>query len=363
MIDGRVEGQFHMERLRLPGAYQLADHERSRVARHLPRCLFLEVTNRCNLACRTCPHTFTAHEPLRTLDWDEFLRVVDQFTELERAVLHGIGEPLLNPNLSRMVAHLKSRDVTVLFNTNGVLLDEATGHALVESGLDELRVSLDAADPDTYTQIRGKPLHDHVTRNLRRFSSLKREMSADLPRVSLWITGIRENIAELPGVVRLAAQLQIPEVYLQRMVFCLDAADPPGLMSQDHSLSPTDLDISSTIAEAEQAAAAGGVALYASGATDPRGSMEALKRQESRPWGGCRRPWTTAYVTVNGNCLPCCMGPFATTDYDSLKMGNLFETSFAEIWNSPMYQKWRDAMVGGEQAPTPCTGCGVHWSL
>src|SRR5882762_9585232 len=37
--------------------------------------------------------------------------------------------------------------------------------------------------------------------------------------VSLWVTGMRENLPELPGVIDLAARIGVEEVYLQRMVF------------------------------------------------------------------------------------------------------------------------------------------------
>jgi MoaA/NifB/PqqE/SkfB family radical SAM enzyme len=74
------------------------------------------------------------------------------------------------------------------------------------------------------------------------------------------------------------------------------------------------------------------------------------------------RPWTTAYVTANGNCLPCCISPFATTDYESLILGNLFERPFAELWNDYLYREFRVAFLG-DQPHTACASCGVYWSL
>ena len=41
---------------------------------------------------------------------------------------------------------------------------------------------------------------------------------AERPRVSLWFVGMQENLHELPDFVRLAADLGVPEVYLQRLV-------------------------------------------------------------------------------------------------------------------------------------------------
>jgi radical SAM protein with 4Fe4S-binding SPASM domain len=347
----------------LPDAYRLSEDEaRGSVAQQSPRVVFIEVTNHCNLLCDTCPRTFIATEHPRTLVWDDFIHIVEQFPHLRRAVLHGIGEPLLNKDLPRMVEHLKARGVTVLFNTNATLLDEGWGRALIASGLDELRCSMDGADPQTYTRIRGAPLWHRVVQNLTAFTHLQRELNADHPRVSIWMTGVRENIAELPNLVRLAAHMGVPEIYVQRMVYYLDTGKPHGLMVSEQALFDDAVMTGQAIAEAEQLAHELGVTLRASGATDPRTSLSAAQTTDPHPWQACLRPWTTAYVTANGNCLPCCISPFATTDYDRLKMGNVSERPFVEIWNGEKYQAWRAALMS-EQPNTACQGCGVHWSL
>src|SRR5215831_20388100 len=92
----------------------------------LPRSLYLETTSRCNSLCETCILTFGGREPQKDLAWEEFHRVVDQFPALERVLLHGIGEPLLNRDLPRMIAHLKVRGATVLFNSNAITLGPAS---------------------------------------------------------------------------------------------------------------------------------------------------------------------------------------------------------------------------------------------
>jgi len=197
----------------LPAAYRLSpDETRGPIAPHRPRVIFIEVTNHCNLLCDTCPRTFIATERPRTLVWNAFVSIVEQFPAVRRAVLHGIGEPLLNRDLPRMIAHLKARGAMVLFNTNATLLDDDWGRALIASGLDELRCSLDGADPQTYSRLRGAPLLPQVVQNLVAFTRLQRELKATTPRVSLWMTGVRENIGELPDLVRLAAHIGVPEV-------------------------------------------------------------------------------------------------------------------------------------------------------
>ena len=84
----------------LPDAYRLPDAAaRGSEIDATPSVVFIEVTNRCNLLCQTCVRTYFTREPLRTLAWDEFLHIADQFPRMRRAVLHGIGEPLLNRDL------------------------------------------------------------------------------------------------------------------------------------------------------------------------------------------------------------------------------------------------------------------------
>ena len=139
--------------------------------------------------------------------------------DIERAVLHGVGEPMLVKNLPKMVRYLKERGTYVLFNTNGTVLNEKNGRALIEAGLDELRVSLDAATAKSYLAVRGKDYFDRILRNVRAFRELQEREGIDRPRVSAWLTGLKETIVELPAFVKVAAEIGVKEVYLQRLVF------------------------------------------------------------------------------------------------------------------------------------------------
>ena len=183
-----------------------------------PVCLYLEVTNRCNLLCTTCPRTYEDLEPPADLSWDLFTRIVDQVPDLARAVLHGVGEQLVK-DLPRMVKYLKERGVYVLFNTNGTVLNARNGRALIEAGLDELRVSLDASNRESFKTIRGADYFNRITRNVRAFCALQERERIERPQVSLWLTGLKETIRELPTFVRVAADLGVREVYLRRRCF------------------------------------------------------------------------------------------------------------------------------------------------
>jgi radical SAM protein with 4Fe4S-binding SPASM domain len=348
----------------LPAAYRSVDAAtRAAFAEQAPQCVFIEVTNHCNLLCETCPRTFVTYEEPQTLSWENFLKIAEQFPNMERAVLHGIGEPLINKDLPRMIAYLKARGVYVLFNTNATLLNAAWSRQLIESGLDEMRCSIDGADPKTYAVIRGAPLLHKIVSNLTEFMRIQQEMGAETPRASIWMTGMQENVEELPDLLRLAAKMGVPEVYLQRMVYYHEAETAPGMLEAGHGLFDAfDERVDQLVIECEALANELGIMFKAAGATNPRSSLEASKERDKQPWKACMRPWTTAYITANGNALPCCISPFATQNYESLKLGNLFEQPFEDIWNDNRYQQWRTQLLS-DQPHEACAGCGVHWSL
>jgi len=259
--------------------------ERSVEAASVPVCAYLEVTNRCNLLCETCPRTFETLEPPADMSWELFTRIVDQLPGLMRAVLHGVGEPMLVRDLPRMVRYLKDRGVHVLFNTNGTLLRERRFPELVESGLDELRVSLDAADAPTYALVRGKNFFDRIVRDVKRLTDYQRARDVSTPRVSLWLTGLKETVAQLPDFVRLAAGMGVTEVHLQRLVFDEQGF---GLARAESSLfERTQRSEADAIEEATALARSLGVMLDASGATEPGLSLQ--RTQNNEPWSLCQQ--------------------------------------------------------------------------
>jgi MoaA/NifB/PqqE/SkfB family radical SAM enzyme len=332
--------------------------ERSAIAETEPVCLYLETTNRCNLLCTTCPRTFEALEPPADMSWELFTHIVDQFPRIARVVLHGVGEPMMVPALPRMIRYLKDRGTYVLFNTNGTLLTRRKGRELIDSGLDELRVSIDAAEPEAFKLVRGRDMFGRIVRNIRAFRAVQRELGAEWPHVSLWLTGLKETIAQLNDFVRLARDIDIPEVYLQRLVYFPEGE---GLARPESALFAGREDSEGRlIREAEALARELGISFNASGATDPSTSL--APQGEARPWSLCRRPWTLMYFTAHGRAIPCCIAPFSMRGYDSFTLGDATQQSLREIWNGSLYQAFRSALLS-EQPPRACASCGVRWSL
>jgi MoaA/NifB/PqqE/SkfB family radical SAM enzyme len=289
-----------------------------------------------------------------------FTSIVDQVPALERAVLHGVGEPMLVKNLAKMVRYLKDRGTYVLFNTNGTVLNERNGRALIAAGLDELRVSLDAANEKSYVAVRGKNYFNRILKNVRAFRELQEREGCERPRVSVWLTGLKETIAELPDFVKVAASIGVKEVYLQRLVFF--EKDAIGLARPDQALYDQATRAEATIIDAAAAVAKSyGMTFSASGAASEPGAS--LKRaEEGSPWSMCRRPWTVMYFTANGRALPCCIAPFAQKGYEHYTLGDATQQTLREIWSGEAYRSFRAALLSDEP-PSACAGCGLRWSL
>ena len=322
-----------------------------------PRTLYLETTNRCDSKCQTCIRTFHTLEPPKDLTLAELKGIVDQFPVLDRVVLHGIGEPLLNRELFEMIAYLKARGATVLFNSDAITLTPKRAGQLIESRLDEFRVSMDAATREVYVKVRGVDQFDRVVGNVQHLVDLQRRLERQTPRVSLWFTAMKANLDELPAFVCLAARIGVPEVYVQRLVYY-----GHGLAVQEQSLHGALQERQERlIGEAEGLARTSGIALKASGLATP---LESLKGTDlgRRPWAGCQRPWTLSYVTANGNVLPCCISPWTAKHYREAVLGNAFQQEFATIWNGGRYQQFREDFET-DVPPDPCRGCGLLWSI
>ena len=280
-------------------------------------------------------------EPPADMSWELFRSIVDQVPDLARAVLHGVGEPMLIANLPRMVRYLKDRGIYVLFNTNGTVLSERNGRALIAAELDELRISLDASNRESFKAVRGRDYFTRIVRNVRAFRELQEREGHTKPQVSAWLTGLKETVKELPAFVKLAAEIGVQEVYLQRLVF-FDQL-PIGKARPDQALfERLTREEATYLKQAEDLARSLGITFSASGAASEPGLS--LKRNDNgSPWSLCRRPWSLMYFTANGRALPCCIAPFSQHGYDNYTLGDATQQTLREIWNGSAYREFRRA--------------------
>jgi len=121
--------------------------------------LNVETTNYCNLKCTICPVNNGMARTKRWLDPAVFEALLDRSPTVKFVLPFQWGEPLLHPEIDRMIAAARDRSIRTMLTTNGTLLDDAMAQRLFAAGLDRLTISIDG-DERTHERIRGVPLAD-----------------------------------------------------------------------------------------------------------------------------------------------------------------------------------------------------------
>ena len=101
---------------------------------------------RCNIDCGYCNEYDKISQPVPT---DAMLARIDHLAELGTSVTSfSGGEPLLHPDLDRLIARIRSHGMMAGLITNGYLLSPKRIEALNRAGLDYLQISIDNVEPD-----------------------------------------------------------------------------------------------------------------------------------------------------------------------------------------------------------------------
>src|SRR5262245_43645851 len=187
----------------------------------LPNFLQIEPVGQCNLRCRMCAIQFRPDGPPigppAFMDFDVFIKLLDQFPALEQLQLQGLGEPMMHPRFFDMVEHAVSRGIKVGTNTNATLLNAGRAERCVTSGLGEIHLSIDGATAETYERIRVRARFDRVVANIEGLAAARRRLHSATPRIRMVVVAMRENLGEFPDLVRLAHRLAIDTVFVQHL--------------------------------------------------------------------------------------------------------------------------------------------------
>ena len=326
----------------------------------LPTYIQLEPVGQCNLRCQMCPIQFRTdgppHGPPAFMDFEMFARIIDDLPTLRDLHLQGLGEPMMHPRFFDMVCYAKARGITVSTNTNGTLLNERRAEECVSSGLDTMHISLDGASAETYEHIRERAHFDRVLRNLGHLLRARRHEEGRRPSLRLVMVSMRQNLHELPELVRLAHGKSIETMFVQHLCHDFGESSLPAhyapmreFVQSQTLLNEDPVRVARYFDEAAGVAAALGVDLR-------------LPRPEVRahPAGTpgrerCDWPWHGPYISYQGYSMPCCM--IATPD--RYNFGSVRERGVADVWNSEEYGAFR-AQLESDTPPEICHSCAVY---
>lgn len=137
--------------------------------------------------------------------------------------LQGQGEPLLNKELFKMVEYATNKNILVRFNTNGMLLNGENRKRIIESGLFELRISMDGATAHTNNLMRQGLDFNRVINNISLL--VKERGGQQKPLINIWMLLTKNNIDELDSMIDLCAAMGVDGLKIQTKLSTRDDID------------------------------------------------------------------------------------------------------------------------------------------
>ena len=294
-----------------------------------PFVLQIEPTNACNLECPLCPVGRKMLErKTRHMTFEEFKSIVDDMSSyLLFLILWDWGEPFMNPDLPKMISYASQHDIRTVTSTNAHFLDnDAYLEQILTSGLSTLIIAVDSANQDRYQLYRKKGSLNKVITGLQKLVEMKKCLGSTT-RINMRTVAMKQNEHELLKLRRLARRIGVDW-------FSIKTLNPScGTEEMDDELVPTN-------------------PKYRRFEYDPH------TNKRVRTQSICLRPWVMSNIFSNGDVVPCCY------DYNSkMKIGNVFDEPFTQIWNSAAYSSIRKRIHNSRESLEKCRNCWINFKL
>lgn len=293
------------------------------------------VTDRCNMTCHMCwRNLFQSRR-----DADTSPRVIDAVVEasplLTTVLVHGDGEPLLNPTVPDIVARLKrvmpsTGRVGTL--TNGMLLNEHTARELIDAGINWIQISLDGATKTTAEKIRRGSEFYTILQNVAFAVKYGRKTRHGNLDFTFQFTVRESNIDEMPAMVRLAAELGVHNVSFGHLI---DYRTGEFQVPAREVLAPLR-------EECARLARKYGIGLAGQRATPSNGRNCHFIEE--------------AFVHTSGDVAPCSFRQPGRPEKPMHILGNVKDKPLFEIWHGDEWRELRRRLLAHD-FPRACTSC------
>lgn len=184
-----------------------------------PRVAIIETGIFCNLRCATCPtphHKITREK--RNMTFDEFKEIIEKISPYCHVVLlYNSNEPLLHPDLDKMIAYADKKNLYTMISTNATLLNQEMTDKILKSGLDEILVCLDGMSAGTYEPFRCGADFETVKKNIENFCKEKKKRKQARPFVELQYILTKLNQHEVPLIEKFVKDNGINRLHIKSL--------------------------------------------------------------------------------------------------------------------------------------------------
>ena len=321
-------------------ARYLASSRRIAEVDYLPIRLDIENVSRCNFACTMCVvSTWPKGKRAEDMPLAAFKQLIDEQYGLVEIKLNGLGEALLQGDeYFEMIRYARERRIWVRITTNASLLHLRENYRkLVDSGVNEIDISIDGADAPTFEGIRVQGDFDRVTSNCKLLNDYA--LSVGKPSAKMWVLVQRGNLRTVVQSVKLAQDLGF-----RHLVYSL----------QMHGWGHEDMAAANAANEVQVAPHLLEALMVIGELRGVRVSFWQVNEKFSTesPEKLCPWPFQQAVVTSDLRTVPCCM----IGDPDAFEIGAGSGKGFGELWQGDEYLAFRQAHLDG-QIPKICRAC------
>lgn len=172
----------------------------------------------CDLKCLFCVRQYVLPVDSGFMGLEDFARRVPDMTGTHRASLFGLGDPLLNREFIDYVRLCHEYGIETCTTTHAMHLTPDLSDAILAEGMEEIGISLDAADQPLLDQLREKSDLERIRRNVRYLADRKRERNLQYPAIILTCTTSLLNMHQMPALVQFAADAGAEGVCFSDMI-------------------------------------------------------------------------------------------------------------------------------------------------
>ena len=168
----------------------------------LPANLLIEISNICNLNCIMCHASFLYNNNIKhnkLMEYNTFQKVINQVVPgVKNIIMQLWGEPLFHPDFISMVEYIrkKTSEITLSFNTNGLLVSPNIANELLKHNINEIGFSIDAAKESTFNSIRKGGNYKQLINNIENLINQRARYGSSL-KIYVSFVIMKENEIEV----------------------------------------------------------------------------------------------------------------------------------------------------------------------
>ena len=289
----------------------------------VPFNVSIEPTTTCNLGCPECPSglkNFT--RPTGNLDYNFYKKTVDEIGDkLIYLYFYFQGEPYMHPKFLELVRYASQKKIYTVTSTNAHFLTERKAKETVESGLDRILISIDGTTQEIYEQYRIGGSLEKVIEGTKNLVQAKKELNSKTPHIVFQFLIVKPNEHQVEAVKKLAKEIGVDEVKLKTaQVYDFE---------NGNELIPS-------------------IEKYSRYQKQSNGKYKIKNELLNHCW----KLWHSTVITWDGKIVPCCFDKDAQH-----QLGDLNSKTFAEIWQSDLYQSFRSRILKSRKKIDICTNC------